>query len=589
MKARESVELMEARWEQLKLLQEHYRDFRSFAEDTMVELGFKLTEIQADIGEFLCHGGQYIMVQAQRSQAKTTVAACFAIWSLIHSPAHRVLIVSAGGDQAGEISTLIVRIIMSVDVLECMRPDKAAGDKTSTQEFDIHHSLKGLDKSPSVRCTGIEANLQGKRADLLIADDVESTKNGSTATQRARILHLTKDFTSINTEGRIIWLGTPQTMDSIYNSLPARGVTVRIWPGRYPTNAQLVHYGTHLAPLLLSRIKADPSLQTGGGIMGDQGKPIDTVILGEMTLQRKELDQGEAYFQLQHMLNTSMTDAMRHPIKLDKLVVMRTSGNLFPISVVRGMSEDRLQNHISAGHPFRMMAPHDISKEVAQLQSIWAYIDPAAGGVNGDETAWAIGGLLNSSIYLLSCGGIPGGYDDTKMAYLAKLLAEYKVDGVTIEKNMGFGAFSAVFTPVLRRVHTCQIGEDLVTGQKEKRIINTIAPIVGRGSLIIDEAVVEEDNRLCERHSAALRNSYSLFYQLSHITEERDSLVHDDRADALEGLCRHFTLALAVDQGKAIERQKAKAFEALMKDPLGYGSNKPPGPRFGSMLRHRRR
>ena len=156
------------------------------------------------------------MVQAQRGQAKTTIAAAFAVWCLIHSPAHRVLIISAGGTQANEISTLIVRIVMTMDVLECMQPDKLAGDRTATDAFDIHHSLKGLDKSPSVACVGIDSNLQGKRADLLIADDIESSKNSATPVQRAKLLHLTKDFTSINSTGRILWLGTPQTLSLIH-------------------------------------------------------------------------------------------------------------------------------------------------------------------------------------------------------------------------------------------------------------------------------------------------------------------------------------------------------------------------------------
>lgn len=589
MKRIETVEQAGARWEQLKLLQEHYADFRTFAEDMMRELGFALTDIQADIGSFMAKGGKYIMVQAQRGQAKTTIAACYAVWSLIHSPAHRILIVSAGGTQANEISTLIVRMVLQVEVLECLRPDKMAGDRTSTEAFDVHHSLKGLDKSPSVACMGIEANMQGKRADLLIADDVESSKNGTTATQRARILHLTKDFTSINSKGRIIWLGTPQTLDSIYNSLPARGVKIRIWPGRYPTVAQMAHYKEYLAPSLLLAIEADPSLQTGGGLLGDQGQAIDKVILDEDTLQAKELDQGEAYFQLQHMLNTQLMDALRNPLKLEHIVSMRFAGDKFPMSVVRGMTPDRLQEHHVAGYPFRTMSPHEVGKDVASLQSRWAYIDPAAGGANADETSWAIGGLLNSSIFLQSAGGIPGGYDDEKMEHLAKLLAYWRVDGVTIEKNMGFGAFAAVFTPVLRKHWKCQIDEDLVTGQKEARIINTLAPIIGRGALIVSDEVIEEDSRLVQRYTASLQQSYSLFYQLGKITRERDSLVHDDRADALEGLCRHFQHALAVDSAKAIERQRLKEHEALMKDPLGYNRSKPPQRQFGSLLRHRHR
>src|SRR5690606_33390673 len=119
------------------------------------------------------------------------------------------------------------------------------------------------------------------------------------------------------------------------------------------------------------------------------------------------------------------------------------------------------------------------------------------------------------NIFLLSAGGIPGGYELDKLEYLAKHFAKFKLDGVTIEKNMGHGAFAAVFTPVLRKYLQCQIEEDLVTGQKEQRIIATLAPIMGRGSLVIEDAVVEEDHALCARYDAAQRPHYSLFYQLA--------------------------------------------------------------------------
>jgi hypothetical protein len=336
---REPQAAAQARWRKLEALQEHYASFITFLEDGMEELGFSATEIQHEIGAWMEHGPQYLMVQAQRGQAKTTVAALFAVWSLIHSPSHRVLVISAGGTQANEISTLIVRVIMSMDVLECMRPDKQAGDRTSVEAFDVHHSLKGLDKSPSVACVGIDSNLQGKRADLLIADDIESGKNSATPMQRAKLLHITKDFTSINSTGRIIWLGTPQTLESIYNSLPARGVAIRIWPGRYPNDKQRQFYGANLAPSIVRKLAANPSLCTGGGLLGDQGQPVDPMILDESQLQKKELDQGEAYFQLQHMLNTTLSDALRFPLKPEKLVVFRSAGSRFPLHITRGMGD----------------------------------------------------------------------------------------------------------------------------------------------------------------------------------------------------------------------------------------------------------
>lgn len=587
MRGREHPEAAEARWELLKIVQENYKEFSDFLYDGMIALGFKSTEIQEDIGDWLENGPQYLMAQAQRGQAKTTVAALFSVWTLIHQPPARVVIVSAGGTQANEISTLIVRLIMTLEVLECMRPDKLAGDRTATDAFDIHHSLKGLDKSPSVACFGIDSNIQGKRADLLIADDVESGKNSATAVQRAKILHITRDFTSINSTGRIIWLGTPQSIDSIYNSLPGRGVAIRIWPGRYPTPKQLETYGDNLAPLIATRLMLDPSLGMGGGMLGDQGKPIDAIIMSEEALQKKELDQTTAYFQLQHMLSTALVDAARFPLKPSNLVAFVPSSDRrhdhqanYPLKVVRGMQGAALKDFAVHEYGFKMMLPHEMSVETAPFQSVWAYVDPAAGGANADETAYAIGGFLNGNVYLLDVGGVPGGYELEKLRELANILRSWRIDGVTIEKNMGHGAFKAVFQPVLiDKTFQCQLDEELASGQKELRIINILAPVMGRGSLIVDEAIVERDQASTARYSAALRLTYSFFFQLGKLTAARGALIHDDRLDAVAGLVNHWTEALAKDQKNEIARVQAAQHKKLIADPLGYKQYNYGGPK----------
>ena len=596
MRARETLDHASARWDRLALVQQHYATFVPFLVDVMDELGFTTSEIQIDIAGYIAYGPQYLMVQAQRSQAKTTIAAAFAVWYLLHNPAGRVLIISAGGKQASDISTLIVRIILNMDVLECLRPDKSAGDRTSVEGFDIHHSLKGIDKSASVDCVGIDANLQGRRADLLIPDDIESSKNSATPTQRAKLLHLTKDFTSINQNGRIIWLGTPQTMESIYNSLPGRGVAVRIWPGRYPTQEQRAHYGNALAPLLASRMAADHSLCSGGGMLGDQGVPIDGILPGldESGLQKKERDQGTAYFQLQHMLNTALMDSLKFPLKTERMVVLNNAGANFPLAVVRGMTSDKLKDYHCHEFGFKISQPHDISKEVAKLQQIVAYIDPAGGGANADETAYAIGGFLNGNVVLLSVGGIRGGYEEDKLRLLAEKLkpwAEYSTGPMLakIEKNMGFGAFRAVFTPILKKVlPACGIADDLVHGNKEARIINTLEPVIGRGSLIVTEDCIREDLETSSVYAPQLRLSYSFFYQLSKMTLTRNALLHDDRVDAAEGLVRHFTEELALDQTKKLAAMAAKAHAEAISDPLGHNRYSSTNTKRASMLKRRR-
>lgn len=579
MAAREDSEATELRFAKLKMLQNHYKSFNVFLVDFMRHLGFGTSWLQQDIGNYLEHGPDYLMVQAQRGQAKTTITAAYAVWSLIQKPDHRILIVSAAGEQAGDISILIVRVVMTMEQLECMRPDKTQGDRTSTENFDIHYALKGVDKSASVCSIGIGGTLVGKRADLLIADDVESPKNSTTATEREKLLQLTREFTSINADGRIVYLGTPQSMDSIYNSLPARGFQVRIWPGRYPTPEQLPNYADNLAPSIVARMKTNVSLTMGGGLLGDQGQPTDPELNNEDKLIKKEMDQGKAHFQLQFMLSTALNDALRYPLKPQNLIVMRLgNGKSLPMSLTRSMGEGGMKDFLVHSYKFRMATPHAVSEAVAPPQGIMMYVDPAGGGANADETAYAVSAFLNGNIYILDVGGVPGGYSQSVLEALAAVAAKWQCNTVAIEKNFGYGAFAAVWTPVLRTVWQGSIEEDMVTGAKERRIINTLEPIMGRGSLIINEDCVESDQLTSSKYDAAKRITYSLFHQMGKLTHAAGSLAHDDRLDALEGACRYWVKYLGIDETSAEAKAAKEQMKKLLADPMGkhrYSSSGP--------------
>ena len=57
-------------------------------------------------------------------------------------------------------------------------------------------------------------------ADVIIADDVESANNSMTQLMRDRLGETVKEFEAIlKPEGRIIFLGTPQSEETLYNSL----------------------------------------------------------------------------------------------------------------------------------------------------------------------------------------------------------------------------------------------------------------------------------------------------------------------------------------------------------------------------------
>jgi len=570
------------RWAELKLLQKEYAEFRPFLFDVIEGLmGFKCTSLQLDIAGFLEHGPINRMIQAQRGQAKTTITAAYAVWRQIHDPTTRVLIISAGKDMAEEISGWIIQIINGMEELECMRPDKAHGDRSSVKAFDIHWELKGPEKSPSIACVGITSNLQGKRADILIADDIESQKNAMTEVQRARLVHLSRDFTSICSKGEIIYLGTPQSIDSIYNGLYSRGYTIRVWPGRYPTVKEQDNYGETLAPSILQTMIDHPEVRTGGGPMGDRGQPTDPVLLDEDFLTGKEIDQGAAYFQLQHMLDTRLSDADRFPLKAEKIRFMHINPERAPL-ILNWQQHEANRIHPPMGWPIvqRYYQCESFSQEFGAYVDTHMYVDPAGGGQNGDETAYAVTKLLASKIFLVDFGGVPGGLDQESMDALTAIAVKWKPSQIDIEENYGKGALSATWQPSLFKQHVCHVEDVWETGQKELRIIDTLEPMIGAGKLVVDIALLEQDMKDTEHYPVDKRSSYSFWYQLSRITREKGALIHEDRLDAVAGTCRHWLEGIKVDENKAQKMAALAAYNAMMADPLRTGRS-PTG--FGGM------
>lgn len=587
MSARESTLDAAKRWRRLELLQSAYPTFVPFLEDMMLELGFSTSEIQRDIALYMQYGPAILMVQAQRGQAKTTIAAIYAVWCLIHDPTFRVLIVSAGETQANEISTLIVRLINSVDMLEMLRPDSSQGDRTSVEHYDVHYSLKGIDKSPSVACVGINSNLPGKRADLLIPDDIESNKNSLTPTARAQLESFTKEFSSISVSekeggGRIIWLGTPQSMDSVYNGLPGRGVAIRIWPGRIPTEEQEKHYAEALAPIVRQKIEAGAK-RRGFGLDGSQGEALDPLLRDEAELLKQEVDKGPADFQLQFMLLTALTDAMRHPLKVNRIIALDMPTNRVPMSIVPGFGAT--EKVTVNGQTYAYSIPHQLSQETLDIPHTTLYIDPAGGGANADETAYAHGGLANSKIIVRHAGGIPGGHSEDDLKAMAAIVIRTRPNLVKVEKNFGYGLYLTALRPVITAAidkynKDVQAGapgellpypgfdEDMVSGQKERRIIDTLEPVIGRGALVFNKAIIEGEADSIQKYDSRLRNTYSLLFQIAKITRDKGALVHDDRVDALAGLVNHYGAALALDQEKAVKASQQREYDKLMKNPL---------------------
>lgn len=579
-----------ARWTKAQIVRDQYPEFVDFCRDAMEFLGFSLTWMQADMAHFMQHGPSELMVAAQRGEAKSTIACIYGIWCIIQNPSCRVMLVSGAEDKAKENGRLMKRLIMQWSLLDYLRPDKYAGDSTSDLSFDVHWSLKGVEKSASVNCIGLTGSLQGYRADILIPDDIETTRNGLTATGRELLTKLSREFSSICTHGRILYLGTPQTKESIYNGLPRRGFTMRIWPGRFPTLEEQERYGEYLAPSIIERLAIlGDRVRTGGGIEGNRGMPTDLERYTEEDLCKKELDQGPEGFQLQYMLDTSLSDAARQQLKLRDLIFFEGQRDAVP---------ERFS--WAADKRYLMEAPKEFSVERAELyhaafmaehyitiSNITMTVDPASDG--GDELAYAIGGTVGPYIHLLAVGGFKGGFAEDNLEKLVALIPQYGVKNVLVERNMGAGAVTKLIQNYFngtdpatgrRRVTGCGVDDRWSSGQKEKRIIDTLRPVIQRHRLIVHTSALNMDIELLRQFPMERRHVRSFFHQLHNITTDKGSLEKDDRLDAVEQLVRELVGFLIVDE--ELEQRKREDAEAksFINDPLGSSLSKqvPRGP-----------
>lgn len=545
-------------------------EFVDFAWLGMRFLGFNLTDMQADIARYMQHGPRKSMVAAQRGEAKSTLAALYSVWRLIQDQSTRVLVVSGGEKQASEVATLVIRMIETWPLLCYLKADPSRGDRTSYEGYDVHCDLKPLDKSASIACVGITASLQGKRADLLIPDDIETTKNGLTQSEREKLLMLSKDFAAICTHGDTLYLGTPQTKDSIYKTLPGRGFEVRVWPGRIPSEEMEERYGDTLAPYIRELIEAGYA-RTGFGIDGTLGQCADPGRYDEDALVEKELDFGPEGFQLQYMLDTSMLDAMRTRIRLSDCIVYSGTTDSAPSTF--GYIADRrylYQQEHEGIRGVHLYTPASYGDILTAYQHKLLVVDPA--GCGGDEVSYAAGGASNSYVHLFSTGGFQGGISTDNIDKLLDLAVEMGISDILIESNMGHGTVESLFLNRLRERRLPGIGVRGAynTTQKERRIIDTISPVTRRHRLVVHERALMDDMATCMPYSRERRWLYSAFQQLNNITYDRGCLAKDDRGDAVAMLVGELNGHLIEDEKVTAEKEQQRQAREFIENPMDW-------------------
>ena len=540
-------------------------DFRNFLFLVWQHLNLpEPTKAQYEIAKFMQSGdttrydptiGRADIIRAFRGVGKSYIACAYTLWWLYKDPVNeKILVVSASASKAKEFVAQAKAILMTFDLLKHMRPND--DQRNSFDRFDVRQA--SLSQSPSLKASGITGQITGSRASRIIADDIEIQNNASTEQARHTLMRAVAEFEAIKIPAHyenkklvrpsadVLFLGTPQTEESIYNRLVReRNYTSYCVPARYvPEDKLNVYYikrddGISIN-ILAPFIKEQTSLA---------GRPVDPERFGEDDLISREA-KGKSFFALQYMLDTTLSDANRYPLKQQDLIVLGVNATKAPITIQWGKDSDKknVRNDIpNVGFTGDiLLAPLFIDSDWREYTGSMLFVDPSGRGA--DETAWAIVKTLNGVLYVNRIGAHQG---DVADAYLkiAQDAKHYNVNMIHIEPNFASGVWIAGFSPVLQKVWAggCTVAEaEWARGKKEERIIDTLEPVMNTHRLVIDESVARDQ---------------TFIYQLTHITRQRGSLKHDDRIDALAGAVSYFQKVLELDMTKASEELKEQELD----------------------------
>jgi hypothetical protein len=523
---------------------EQLKDFRNFTYLVWKHLGLpEPTPVQYDIANYLQDSPKRCIIEAFRGVGKSYITAAYVVHQLLLDPQLKFMVVSASKARADDFSTFTQRIIMELPI--CQHLVAKEGQRWSKIAFDVAPAKAS--GSPSVKSVGVTGQLTGSRADIIIADDVEVPNNSMTQMMREKLGETVKEFDAVlKPNGKIIYLGTPQNEMSLYNALITRGYEMRVWPARYPTIERAEKaYGGRLAPTLYE------SLQTN--LEAVYGLPTDPKRFNDEDLLERELSYGRSGFALQFMLDTSLSDQNKYPLKISDLMIYSCDKDTAPEKMVYGIFKqiNELPNVALSGD--RFYAPEDTVGRLEYSGSVLA-IDPSGRG--SDETAYAVVKMLNGFLHVPAAGGIEGGYSDETLKSLAELAKEHKVNAVLIESNFGDGMFTELLKPHMQKIYPVSMEEVRHTKQKEARIIDTLEPVMNQHRLVIDPKVIQKDYDTVQHLPPEKAQRYMLVYQLTRITRQRGALAHDDRLDVLAMAVQYWVDQMAADVDSAMRERK---------------------------------
>jgi len=158
-------------------------------------------------------GDRQLLLMVFRDAGKSTLLGLFAAWLLVKNPDLRILVLAADGALARKMVRNVRRVVERHPAAEKLRPTKV--EQWAADQFTVCRRKDWRD--PSMMAKGIEANLTGCRAEVVLCDDVEVPNTSDTSAKRKELRQRLSEIEYVLVpDGTQVYAGTPHAFDTIY-------------------------------------------------------------------------------------------------------------------------------------------------------------------------------------------------------------------------------------------------------------------------------------------------------------------------------------------------------------------------------------
>ncbi len=520
----------------MEVPKEMLEDFRNHLWACFKYLGLgEPTPVQYIIAQRLQEKEEDFQLQAGRGFGKSVISSCFVSWLLLKNPNRTILVTSATADRAAKFISQTRNILRLVPYCKQMEPQDF--DKDNAFGFNLHNRTV-FSQDLNLTARGITSQITGLHADDIIADDLEIPENSDSPAAREKLYNKIQEFEQVRNKtqnGRVIFLGTPQTKDSIYIKLK--------------DNYNILKFPSEMPDINIS----DECEDVDDYIMNlgiDAGEPTQPERFSKEVLKKVEAKIGPTLYALNYKLITTLADNKKYPLRLQDLVVLDTSPELFPEKVVWA---NAVQNKRVPSYGMKddlVYEPMWVSDNFVEYDQTAMFIDPSGRG--SDETAICVASTVNGYIVIHELFGLPGGYDTATLEKIAKVCQQYGIKMIRYESNFGDGMFGQLLRPVIAELcGPVAVEEYRVTGAKEKRILNILEPVMAQHKLVFNTKAIKDQETQ---------------KQITRLTERRGALKHDDRVDVISACVSYWVDNIGMNPDTIIEKNKQKEHEDNVKE-----------------------